>query len=171
MLRSSHVSPDCLTLVNETPFYIKDQESGSCELSTADNWDLKVENKTKNPVHFFKIDKCVFNDGHGKRCDCAVFNENESYFVEIKELENFDSTRKRKERRSAAKKQLIASINDFKGFGLRNLSKVTAVIALSPALETKIPTLITTRDQATIDEFLTQCGCPNLVQGNYIEFK
>ena len=120
-------------------------------------------------IHFLKIDKCVFDDGHGKRCDCAVFNENESYFVEIKELEDFRSS-KRNKKRSEAKKQLIASINDFKAMGTLDLTQVTAVIALVPSLTERIPTLIKTKDQGVIDDFLTKCGCPNIFEGNHIEF-
>lgn len=171
MLSNFGLDSNCLETMTVSPSFIKDKESGCCEQSTSNDWDVKVEFDLNESVQFLKIDKCVYGDGHGKRCDCVVYNEDKSYFVEIKELEDFGSHDKRKGKRKDAKKQLIATINDFKTMGTMDLTKVTAVITLIPSLTERVPILIQTKDQEVIDDFLTKCGCPNIYEGNHIVFR
>ena len=50
------------------------------------------------------------------------------------------------------------------------MSRVTAVISLVPKIDEMLPTIVTTTKQNTIDVFLKECGCPNVIEGNLIKF-
>jgi len=74
--------------------------------------DFTIKNKGNKEIHFLAIDKCLFHDTDTfERCDCAVFNENEFCFIEIKE----SNLNQRQENKKKATGQLRATISKFKG--------------------------------------------------------
>ena len=163
---------DCCEVINDEFIYIKDVQKSSCILSNSEDYHFNINNKNKIDISFLKIDKCLFDDGDDEKCDCAIANDDLIFFIEIKELENYDSHQKRNKKRRDAKDQLIATINVFKEkyFSL-DLKKVFGVIALQPKLEENYIKIITSKEQNVIDDFIERCGCPNVFEGNYIEFK
>lgn len=163
--------PKCCEIITDDFFYIKDVEKSHCIISNENDFHLKILNPKKQNISFLKIDKCVFDDSDDEKCDCLVANEDLIYFTEIKELENFDSHSKKSKKRKKAGNQLINTINNFKinhpDILLRN---VFAVIVLLPKLEDNYLKIISLKDQNVIDKFLETCGCPNVLEGNQIEF-
>lgn len=163
---------DCCEIINNEEIYIKDIKNNTCVISNKGDFHFNITNKNKKDISFLKIDKCVFNDGDGEKCDCAIADDELIFFIEIKELENFESHHKRSKKRKKAKDQLIETINIFKEKYLEiDLKKVFGVIALQPKIDDNYIKIITSKEQTVIDDFIEKCGCPNVFEGNYIEFK
>lgn len=163
---------DCCEVTSDVNIYIKDINNSSCIISNEDDYHVHVINKKNKDISFLKIDKCVYNDGDDKKCDFAVADDDIAYFVEVKELENFDSHSKRNSKRKEAKRQLINTIKLFiDKYPEIDTLKISAVIALLPKLEEGYISVINIKTQTVIDEFIEKCGCPNIYEGNQIEFK
>jgi hypothetical protein len=167
--------PNCCAYIEDEIFFIKDEPNGESAISNKDDYHLKVLNRKKQKISFFKIDKCVFNDGDDNKCDCSLANEELIYFVEIKELEFFDDSQKshnkKSKKRIEAREQLSDTINNLKLVHTElDLKKVYAIIALQPKLEDNYIKIITSKVQNVIDSFIESCGCPNIYEGNVIEF-
>jgi Holliday junction resolvase-like predicted endonuclease len=163
---------ECCDILNEDIFYIKDHLNGRSEISNDKDYHCIVINKKRFDISFLKIDKCVFNDGDDKKCDFALANDEYIYFVEVKGLEKFDDHSKKKNKRKEAKIQLIKTINFFKHNNPElDLKYIFAIIAIYPVLEDSYSKIITLKDQIVIDKFVEGCGCPNIFEGNRIEFK
>jgi hypothetical protein len=164
--------PECCENVNEEKIFIKDIVNSQAILSDENNYHFVVVNKQKKDISFLKIDKCVFNDGDGKKCDFALADENHIFFIEVKGLEKFDDHLKKKNKRSEAKKQLIETIKFFKHkYPALDLKQVFAIVALYPVLDDSYIKIVTLKEQLVIDKFIDECGCPNISEGNYLEFK
>ena len=89
-------------------------------------FDFIVRNARGQVFHFLTVDKCMFADSEGKRCDCIVFNESVALFVELKE----NKTRARKEGRKSAIRQLCQSVEWFMSEGLlAELETVVVIVA------------------------------------------
>lgn len=162
----------CCEVISDEVFYIKDILNGCSEIVDDEEYHVIVTNRKAKDISFLKIDKCVFNDGDGKKCDFALADDEEIYFVEVKGLERFDSHSKKNKKRAEAKTQLIKTINIFKHNNPKlDLKHTFAVIALYPVLENSYSKIITSKDQIVIDKFVEECGCPNVFEGNQIEFK
>ncbi len=168
--------PICCEIVEDVEFYIKDELNGQSIISNIDNYHLKVINKKKKKISFLKIDKCVFNDGDDDKCDCSIASKELIYFVEIKELELFNDSKKshikRNKKRNEAREQLSNTINKLKLIHTElDVKNVNAIIALQPKFEDNYIKIITSKVQNVIDSFVESCGCPNIYEGNLIEFK
>lgn len=163
---------DCCHIIQDENIFIKDEVKGQSRLTTIEDFDFHIKNSKNKNISFLKIDKCVYNDSNEEKCDCAVADEDLIFFIEIKELGKFDNHIRKNKKRKKAKSQLIATINNFKVlFPEINLLKVHPIIALVPKLEAGYVSLISIKEQNVIDEFIEKCGCPNIFEGNYIEFK
>jgi len=162
----------CIEFVKDIDIYIKDFKNECSKIVDSSDFDFHIKNNFSTNLSFLKIDKCVYNDSDDEKCDFGFANEKVIFFVEIKELEDFGNHAKKNKKRKKAKSQLINSINSFKiKFPEMDLLNVFPVIALKPKIEEGYINLISTKDQSTIDEFIEKCGCPNIFEGNYIEFK
>ncbi|RZK34123.1 MAG: hypothetical protein EOO61_14125, partial [Hymenobacter sp.] len=120
----------CLTSLNARQAAIYDHKKaedqtaedqrvdGRCYLrlpqEEVDEFDFIVRNAKTKIFHFIAVDKCMFTDADSSRCDCIVFNESTTLFIELKE----NKTRARKEGRKSAIKQLCKSIEWFMAEGL-----------------------------------------------------
>jgi hypothetical protein len=167
--------PDCCEYIEDVMFFIKDEPNGVSNISNKDDYHLKIINNNKQKVSFLKIDKCVFNDSNAKKCDCSLANHEKIYFVEIKELELYDDSKKsqnkKNKKRIEAREQLSNTINNLKLVHAElDLKNVYAIIALQPKLEDNYIKIITSKVQNVIDSFIESCGCPNIYEGNVIEF-
>jgi hypothetical protein len=166
---------NCCTVHTDSLMYIKDVKNSCCILSDKSDFHIVVENKSEKEVSFLRVDKCVFNDGDDSKCDLTLADDNKIFFIEIKEIEtdNLNNVKhtKRNKKRKEAKDQLASTINEFKKTkGLKKLTNVNAIIALVPKLDFNYSNIISTKKQSVIDDFLEQCGCPNIYEGNLIEF-
>ena len=103
---------------------------GRCYLRSSreegDEFDFTVRNAKGQVFHFLTVDKCIFADSEGKRCDCIVFNESVTLFIEMKE----NKARARKEGRKSAIRQLCQSVKWFMSEGLlAELETVEVIVA------------------------------------------
>jgi hypothetical protein len=74
-------------------------------------YDFTVQNSSGRTFHLLAVDKCMFTDEtDGTRCDCVVFTEAVSLFVEFKSSR---STAGRQKVRKKAISQICASIEWF----------------------------------------------------------
>ncbi len=108
----------CLEVTQLATFEIIDKQSSRCILQEghSESGHLWVNNLLKKQLYFLAIDKCLFFDKSGEpsRCDCALFDENRICFVEIKE----SNKSQRSKRREKAIDQLAKTINLFKNSGV-----------------------------------------------------
>lgn len=174
-LINPNIFSKCCSVHTDSFIYIKDVKNSCCILSDEFDFHIVVENQLEKEISFLRIDKCVFNDGDKSKCDLTLADDEKIYFIEIKELETNnlinEKQNKRKNKRKEAKEQLAATINEFKkSKGLKNLKNVIAIIALIPKFDANYSKIISTKEQGVIDDFLEQCGCPNIYEGNLIEF-
>jgi len=74
-------------------------------------YDFTVRNPRARVFHIVAVDKCMFSDEEdGSRCDCVVFNDSVSLFIDLKE--NKSVAGRQKGRRKAIA-QICASIEWF----------------------------------------------------------
>lgn len=74
-------------------------------------FDFTVRNPSGRVFHFVAVDKCMFTDQDaGRRCDCLVFTDTVSLFIDLKENKSLSG---RKKDRHSAIQQICASIEWF----------------------------------------------------------
>jgi hypothetical protein len=165
--------PECCQLVADSPFWVKDKKHEMAVVCDNSDYDVEVRH-TENEVAFLPIDGCVYlSGGSEKRCDFAVAGSNNTYFIEIKELERFDLHKKKNAKKVEARKQLAATINDFKAKHQQNLNlkNTIAFIALLPKYREEPRDILKTKEITNIDKFFEMCGCPNIYEGEVIKIK
>lgn len=161
---------NCLETTNQSLFFVKDVIGSGCEFSDESNAHVTIKNHSSKIASFLKIDKCIFDDSDGKKCDFSVSSDSTIYFVEIKGLEKFDDHLKRSKKRREARTQLANTINEFKkSFGLIDLKNTNAVVALIPNPINNYRKVVLPGAQVVIDQFDSDCGCSNIYEGNLIE--
>ncbi len=107
---------NCLTSHTARKVLIYDSPAdGCCYLrakgEASDEFDFTLHNAKGQVFHFVKVDKCLFADeGDASRCDCLLFAEAVSLFVEFKSNRSFSG---RQKGRKKALDQLQASIEWF----------------------------------------------------------
>lgn len=94
----------------------------------ATHYDFTVRNPKGGVFHVVAVDKCMFSDEEdGSRCDCVVFNESVSLFIDLKE--NKSVAGRQKGRRKAIT-QICASIEWFLAENLlTDREEVEAIVA------------------------------------------
>ncbi|MFN3850976.1 MAG: hypothetical protein ACK4NY_16190 [Spirosomataceae bacterium] len=117
---------NCLTFIKDIEFYIFEDENKVSQIG--EDGILKVNNPNKKNIHFLRIDHCFLGDGDGKKCDCAVFDDNTFCFVEM----SIARMKNRKEKQKDAVQQLE---NTIKLFEEKNISygnrKIDALICFN----------------------------------------
>lgn len=112
---------------------------------------FEIYNLNERELCFLAIDKCVIEKG-SKRCDFAIFNENEFVFVELKGVIS-TSSETVKQRHDEARTQLESTIGIFsdKNINLSNYKRnlklfaVVSVLDLNPPV-TKRPVQAASQD-------------------------
>lgn len=160
---------NCSEQISEVDFWVRDSDSGVCEICSKNQGQLNILNPKRKPVDFLKIDGCLISVTEPiKRCDCSLSTNEKIFFVEFKEKENFSDKRSKKVSFNKAKLQLINSINYFKRYGI-DLRNTHGVIVLTPKLPHNYKQVVSTCDQFHIADVFIKSGCPNLLHGNIIE--
>jgi len=161
----------CVEFINLREFYVKDNEEGVSEIiyNNEHDWHVQIENENLETIKFLKIDHCIITKYNSNpRCDFGLLGLEKLYFVEIKKYKK-NSLKKKK--RKEARDQLSASIVYFKEQGLKDLTKVHAVISLVPKISyQRQEFIVRTSSQIALANFQKECGCPNLYEGNLIKF-
>ena len=170
-LFNTKIFPLCCELTDNKEFYIKDNGCCSIVESNVDSHVI-IKNPKEEEITFLKIDQCILHEADGEKCDCSVSNSTKIYFIEIKEIHFTNNSSKRRNKRRKARSQLANTINYFKSkYGPKlNLRNVHGIISLIPKMEVNFTQPIMIKDQVTISNFLIECGCPNINEGNEISF-
>jgi hypothetical protein len=112
---------DCLTSHTTRKILVYDSpDDGCCYLrakgEASDEFDFTLHNAKGQVFHFVKVDKCLFMDeSDASRCDCLLFTEAISLFVEFKSNRSISG---RQKGRKKALDQLHASIEWFQAENL-----------------------------------------------------
>jgi hypothetical protein len=107
---------NCLTSHTARKILVYDSpDDGCCYLrakgEARDEFDFTLHNAKGQVFHFVQVDKCLFVDeGDASRCDCLLFTEAISLFVEFKSNRSFSG---RQKGRKKALDQLQTSIEWF----------------------------------------------------------
>ncbi len=157
----------CSERINDSAFWVRDTESGVCELCNESLAQLHVINNKELDVTLLKIDGCADSGMTGKRCDCSISTSSKIYFIEFKEKEDFSKKKSLRKSVQLAKKQLVETINSFAVYNL-DLVNTHAVVALTPKLPHSYRKIVGTGTQSHIADFLSKTGCPNFDIGNII---
>jgi hypothetical protein len=101
----------CIESSDSDNFGVKEVEQKSYLVENPKDGILKITNPSKKMVYLLAVDQCVFSSAvKTRRCDCAVFNEKQLYFVEIKDCKS----KNRDNHREDARDQLKATIELFR---------------------------------------------------------
>lgn len=159
---------DCIESTFEREIFVIDTEEGISKMVDCEPWDVKILNQDKKQLHFIKIDQCIFSEMDGKRADFGISSDDKIFFIEIK---TFERKATKGAKRKDSKIKLASTINYFKDYGLSKMSNTFAVITIVPKIFEKRKQFIIQANQAIENEKFRQlCGCPNLFEGNFIEF-
>ncbi len=112
--------------INEKYFHIYDADDKQPVKIVQDgDYQLTINNPLRTTVCVVKTDRCLIQDEDQKKCDCVLFNDSNTYFVEIKN----SSSGTRKDKRNKAIQQLGATIEYFETNGIiPNADKSSAII-------------------------------------------
>lgn len=99
---------------SESEIFIYDADTLGKELPSSivnsdSNYQIKLVNEEEKEIIFIKIDQCLIIDNKIRRCDCAIINQNNFIFIEIKDVK----TKQRKIARKEAIAQLTSTIELF----------------------------------------------------------
>lgn len=144
------ISQKCLKKTNSPMLGVLDPPKDPCELLEKDNPKFKdaqfeIENLNERDLCFLAIDQCVLPKKGGKRCDFAIFSENEFVFVELK-LITSTNPKTVKQRHEYARTQLESTISIFsdKNINLSDYKKnyklfavVSVLLDLNPPVTKK----------------------------------
>ena len=113
-------------IINEKEFFIFDAEDiQPVRIVHGGDYQLTVNNSSTSAIFLVKTDRCLINEEGQKKCDCVLFNDRKTYFVEIKG----SSTGTRKDKRNKAIQQLGYTIDYFETKGVvLNKDETTAII-------------------------------------------
>lgn len=143
-------------------------QKGKCYLiENSEEGILKISNLSRKVIFLLAIDGCIFSSIDEKRCDCALFNDEVFYFIEIK-----DSTKasQRSNSRKEAVLQLKATLReflnrlDFKHYQQNQL--LNALICFR--FQKRYPAQVTTSKQNEVDFWDNFYA--KLYEGNEVEF-
>lgn len=128
---------NCHKIINDDYFELLDCKDKECELvcENKSEYNFKVYNDKKIDINFVPIDKCIFTDGDGKKCDCLLYTDNELSFIEIKNPSNTDhGSKQRKNLKRIAVEQLENTIKEFKNIinlDSYSFKNIEAILSLS----------------------------------------
>lgn len=162
----------CLETKTNKSIFVKDPDlnDAPCIISSANDFDFRINNPKQKQIDFLKIDACLYDSQDGRKCDFSINDEKIVCFVEVKKLKDFSSSWKSDSKKDDALDQIIKTINRFKlNYNLSDMTSVFAIICLKPDIPTHTQ-IIQVGDQNRIYTLLTECGCPNLFIGNEITF-
>jgi hypothetical protein len=93
---------------------------------------LEVDNKLSEDFTFLKIDECLIISKENRKCDCAIYNSKEFYFIELKDTK----TSGRKKAKKEAVKQLESTIKLFStiDFGSRIKNCIIGLRTENPSI-------------------------------------
>jgi hypothetical protein len=121
---------NCLQTTDSEYFEITDVQGFKCLMSInhSENGHLKVSNHSLKEVSFLAIDGCLFfSNDRIQRCDFAVFDNLNFYFIEIKSISG-----SKRIKRNDAIEQLKSTIHYFRNQGIIfDNYELTAVICFS----------------------------------------
>ncbi|SHJ70766.1 hypothetical protein SAMN02745146_3767 [Hymenobacter daecheongensis DSM 21074] len=129
--RHPRVAGRCLTSHTGRKAVIYDNAvDGCCYLrgrgEEVSPFDFTVHNVKGQIFHFVQVDKCMFSDREEiRRCDCLVFNDTVSLFIDFKGNRSYNS---RKKGRKSALEQIATSVAWFMNEGLLQEQESVEVI-------------------------------------------
>jgi hypothetical protein len=137
----------------------KDKATPSKVVNLTSEGLVEIENQLTEDFTFLKIDECLIISKENRKCDCAIYNSKEFYFIELKDTKTKGRSKAKKE----AVGQLEATIKLFSGINFGKRMKKCVI-----GLRTKNPFIIQTSSNTRRAIFNDTYGF-ELLEGSKIE--
>jgi len=154
----------CLHSISKIKFEVRDSDFIKKSEIVDTDGTLVIQNSNGKELNFLAIDGCLILDVNKRKSDCAVFDDKDFYFVELKK----SKTKKRSSHRINAIEQLKQTIQIFKEANILFFKyNLYAVICFN--FQKNHP-ISRTGNQANKKEFWDKFKTV-LMEGNEISFK
>ncbi|WP_374175158.1 hypothetical protein [Flavobacterium tructae] len=101
----------CYRILNNSIYYLEEIKDSTVQLKTEEEyWNLCLENENLKNILFLENEYSIMKNEGSKKCDWSIFENNNIYFIESKDVK----PRNRNKERKDATKQLIATIKFYK---------------------------------------------------------
>lgn len=150
----------CYKTLKDSVYYLEDIKDAITNFKFEEEyWNLCIENGNSKEILLFENEFSVMKNETSKKCDWVLFENNNLYFVESKDVK----IRSRNKERKDAVKQLIATIEFYSSkIDLSNTQLFSQICFKSNSR------IIKTGDQAR-KKIFSQYNS-DFTQGNYISF-
>lgn len=150
----------CYKTLNDHVYYLEDIKDAITRFKLEkEYWNLCIENDNSKEILLFENEFSVMKNEKSKKCDWVLFENNNLYFIESKDVK----PRSRNKERKDAIKQLIASIEFFSS----KIDLSTTNLFSQICFKSK-SRIIKTGDQAR-KKIFSQYNS-DFTEGNYISF-
>lgn len=101
----------CYKILDKSIYYLEEIKDSTVQLKTEEEyWNLCLENENLKKILFLENEYSIMKNEDSKKCDWSIFENNNIYFIESKDVK----PRNRNKERKDATKQLIATIEFYK---------------------------------------------------------
>ncbi|MFC7774191.1 hypothetical protein [Flavobacterium sp. GCM10027622] len=101
---------NCHKILNEEVYYLEDVKDNETNFVEQDDyWNLCIENKNSKKIILLENEFCVMKNENSKKCDWALFEADNLFFIESKDVKPRNRSKERKD----ATKQLISTIEFY----------------------------------------------------------
>ena len=101
----------CYKILDNPIYYLEEIKDSTVQLKTEEEyWNLCLENENLKKILFLENENSIMKNEDSKKCDWSIFENNNIYFIESKDVK----PRNRNKERKDATKQLIATIEFYK---------------------------------------------------------
>ena len=105
----------CYRILENSVYYLEEIKDSVVEFKSEEEyWNLCLENENLKEILFLENEFSVMKNETTKKCDWVLFQNNNIYFIESKDVK----PRSRNKERNDAIKQLIASIEYYNSIKL-----------------------------------------------------
>ncbi|SNR51872.1 hypothetical protein [Flavobacterium sp. ov086] len=100
----------CYKTLEDSVYYLEEIKDSVVQFKTEEEyWNLCLENENSKEILFLENEYSIMKNEDSKKCDWAIFENNNIYFIESKDVK----PRSRNKERKDATKQLIATIEFY----------------------------------------------------------
>lgn len=150
----------CYKILENSVYYFEEIKDSPAQLKTEEEyWNLCLENENLKEILFLENENSIMKNEDSKKCDWSIFENNNIYFIESKDVKPRNRSKERKD----ATKQLIATIEFYKS--KINLDSISIFSQICFQSKSKI---IKTGDQAR--KVLFKQYNSEFSEGNLIKF-
>ena len=100
----------CYKILENSVYYLEEIKDSIVQFKSEEEyWNLCLENENSKEILFLENEYSIMKNEDSKKCDWAIFENNNIYFIESKDVKPRNRSKERKD----ATKQLIATIKFY----------------------------------------------------------